>query len=128
MLAQWDLIARDKFDVMGGIEKTPASVGAVSVSIMDILQTTTKYGSAGAGGSYSVPAKLLGTSEVNSAGEAGVGQCRGRGLGLWPRPKESSCSLPTTNLFSRRSLPFEKKHPLDSACQNPNDIFSRLKC
>ena len=40
----WDLIPRDKFDVAGGESKTPASVGAVDVNIMQILQTSVKYG------------------------------------------------------------------------------------
>jgi len=69
----WDLIPRDKFDVAGGESKTPASVGAVDVNIMQILQTSVKYGNSDAGGPFSVPKRVMGTATKNSKGELGYG-------------------------------------------------------
>ena len=70
----WDLIPRDAFDVVGGTAKTPASVGAQSVSITQILQTSVMYGNAdGYSGPYTVPPHVLGAGEVNSQGTAGYG-------------------------------------------------------
>ena len=70
----WDLIARDEFDVVGGTAKTPSSVGAVSVTIMQILQSTVMYGNSDTvTGPYTVPPHVLGTGETNSAGVAGYG-------------------------------------------------------
>ena len=70
----WDLIARDEFDVVGGTAKTPSSVGAVPVTIMQILQDTVKYGNSDTvTGPYTVPPHVLGTGETNSEGVAGYG-------------------------------------------------------